>query len=239
MRVWICNVFLASMALGIGAAVGQEKEIAKLDRTITKEPRYESKTPWYCLLLFGPEAKARVWLVLDGDKLYVDRNGNGDLTEPGECVTRASGDDNFRVPELGLKVGKNKYSKLRVNWRPDGVSSAGHHLHVTVQIDDHDQYATVFAKADKPATATLIHFDGPLKPYFQIGPFKRQEHFTRGKEHELAVSLVTTYSGVEWVQVSHEKGVPSDVHPVVEIAFPGKAPNAKPITTTVQLKHRC
>ncbi len=26
------------------------------------------------------------WLVRDGDTLYVDRNGNGDLTEPGEKV---------------------------------------------------------------------------------------------------------------------------------------------------------
>jgi hypothetical protein len=36
--------------------------------------------------VFGPEAKTRVWLVLDGDTLYVDRNGNSDLTEPGEKV---------------------------------------------------------------------------------------------------------------------------------------------------------
>jgi hypothetical protein len=95
------------------------------------------------------------------------------------------------------------------------------------------------AKAESPANATLIHFDGPLKPFFQIEPFKRQGHFTRGKEHMLGVSLVTTYSGVEWVQVSHEKGVPGDVHPVVEIAFPCKTPDAKLPTLKVQLKHRC
>lgn len=56
----------------------------KLDRTIGKEPAYASKNPRYCLLVFGPEAKFRVWLVVDGDFLYVDGNGNGDLTEPGE-----------------------------------------------------------------------------------------------------------------------------------------------------------
>ena len=33
-----------------------------------------------------PQAKARVWLVLDGDILYVDRNGNGDLTDEGEKI---------------------------------------------------------------------------------------------------------------------------------------------------------
>src|SRR5262249_30707918 len=53
------------------------------DRTIAREPAYASKAPKYCLLVYGPEERARVWLVLDGDILYVDRNGNGDLTEEG------------------------------------------------------------------------------------------------------------------------------------------------------------
>src|SRR5262249_43889919 len=54
------------------------------DRTIAKEPAYRSKTPKYGLLVFGPEAKSRAWVVLDGDFLYVDRNCNGDMTEEGE-----------------------------------------------------------------------------------------------------------------------------------------------------------
>jgi hypothetical protein len=61
-------------------------DLGAIDRTIAREPAYKSKTPKYCLLVFGPEAKTRVWLVLDGDTLYVDRNGNGDLTEKGEMV---------------------------------------------------------------------------------------------------------------------------------------------------------
>src|SRR5262249_43349798 len=47
---------------------------------------YRSK-PKYCLLVFGPEADTRVWLVQDGDTLYVDRDGKGDLTKAGEKVT--------------------------------------------------------------------------------------------------------------------------------------------------------
>jgi hypothetical protein len=57
----------------------------KIDRAIRKEPAYKAK-PKYCLLVFGPRAKARAWLALDGDTLYVDRNGNGDLTETGALV---------------------------------------------------------------------------------------------------------------------------------------------------------
>lgn len=58
----------------------------KVERTIKKEPAYRSKAPRYGLLAFGPSPAERVWLVCDGDLIYVDRNGNGDLTEPGEKV---------------------------------------------------------------------------------------------------------------------------------------------------------
>jgi hypothetical protein len=67
------------------AAPAMAADLSKIDRAIAKEPKYQSK-PKYCLLVFGPEAKAKVWLVLDGDVLYVDRNGNGDLTEEGKRV---------------------------------------------------------------------------------------------------------------------------------------------------------
>jgi hypothetical protein len=59
-------------------------DLAKIDRTIAREPAYQSKAPTYGLLVFGPQANSRAWVVLDGDSLYVDRNCNGDLTEEGE-----------------------------------------------------------------------------------------------------------------------------------------------------------
>ncbi len=60
-------------------------DLSNVDRSIHKEPAYNAK-PKYCLLVFGPEARTRVWLVLDGDVLYIDRNGTGDLTEAGKRV---------------------------------------------------------------------------------------------------------------------------------------------------------
>jgi hypothetical protein len=61
-------------------------DLTNIDRSISKEPTYQTKAPKYCLLVFGLDAKYRVWLVLDGGTLYVDRNGNGDLTEPGKST---------------------------------------------------------------------------------------------------------------------------------------------------------
>lgn len=56
--------------------------IAKL----VKEPKYNG-TPGYAVLKFGQKTPHFVWLVHDGETLYLDTNGNGDLTEVGEKFT--------------------------------------------------------------------------------------------------------------------------------------------------------
>ena len=93
-------------AMPTAAAAGDPP---KPDRTLGKQPDYQTKAPRYGLLVFGPEGKDRVWLVQDGDALYVDRNGNGDLTDPGEKVaadkpkpgqTREEGEFSFEVGDL-------------------------------------------------------------------------------------------------------------------------------------------
>jgi hypothetical protein len=78
--------------LALSAVSARAADLTTVDRKIAKEPAYQTKAPKYCLLVFGPEAKTRVWLVQDGDSLYVDKNGNGDLTEPGEKVAAKKGD---------------------------------------------------------------------------------------------------------------------------------------------------
>src|SRR5262245_25190662 len=72
------------LVVGHTAVTTWGADLTKIDRTIAKEPAYQSKSPSYGLLVFGPEAKSRAWVVLDGDVLYVDRNCNGDLTEEGK-----------------------------------------------------------------------------------------------------------------------------------------------------------
>src|ERR1044072_4019914 len=61
-------------------------DLRTIDRTILKEPAYRTAQPKYCLAVFGPKAEARVWMVLDGDTLFVDRNGNRHLTEAADKV---------------------------------------------------------------------------------------------------------------------------------------------------------
>jgi hypothetical protein len=108
-----CRHFLnVAWLLSGSAAFGAD--LSRIERTLAREPAYRLK-PRYCLLVFGPEAKTRIWLVQDGDTLYVDRNGNGDLTEPGKKVSpdnREEGADDgvftFKIGEIhdGQRVHK-------------------------------------------------------------------------------------------------------------------------------------
>jgi hypothetical protein len=114
-------VFLSLPLLLLTGASLAAQDLSKLDRRIAKEPVYQTKHPKYCLLVFGPEAKHRVWLVHDGDTLYVDRNGNGDLTEPGKKVMARKGE--FTDPKRGIydfaggdiQEGSLIHKKLRLN----------------------------------------------------------------------------------------------------------------------------
>lgn len=77
--------------------MAEAADLAKIDRKIAKEPKYEGQ-PLYALMVFGKDASPRVLMVLNGNTLCVDPNGNGDLTETeanrsrmrrcGKCVRR-------------------------------------------------------------------------------------------------------------------------------------------------------
>src|SRR5215207_6276525 len=115
-------------------------DLTKVDRTLKKEPVYLSNSPRYGLLVFGPMAETRVLLVLDlgepWDKdsskniLYVDCNGDGDLTGPDERVactlrrqeTRVSFSPEpsvtysplFEVGDIFESDGKTRHTGLKV-----------------------------------------------------------------------------------------------------------------------------
>ncbi len=116
----ISHWIAAFACMSISAASTWAHDLTKIERKITQEPAYTSK-PKYCLLVFGPNAETRVWLVLDGNVLYVDRNANGDLTEDGERVTAKksdgtnAADGNLWFEAGDVRAGKLTHKNLSVN----------------------------------------------------------------------------------------------------------------------------
>jgi hypothetical protein len=101
-------------ALVLFSAPATAADLSKIDRTIKKEPTYKTK-PKYCLLLFGPEAKTRAWLVLDGDVLFIDRWADGDLTHP---------EDRLKIHRVSQDPANSLSSETRVflDINPQGAS---------------------------------------------------------------------------------------------------------------------
>jgi hypothetical protein len=161
--------------LGVFSVSGTD--LTKIDRRIGKEPVYQTKAPKYCMLVFGPEAKTRVWLVLDGDVLYVDRNATGDLTQPSNrCPPlKKTGDGHgqdwtqeWNVGEITEPDGTGHELKL---WQ---AASRGESTRSCVLLLGKRRQAAGGSPelkfADRPEDAPVIHFAGPLTMYLAGQP---------------------------------------------------------------------
>jgi hypothetical protein len=205
---------------------------------LTAEPAYRSGKPKYCLLVFGPDAATRVWLVADGPLLYADRNGNGDLTDKGE-VKRAltwggEGGTLFEFGNLTQFGGEKVQLSVAVGERPearDGVSiSVGGEPFQSV-VDG----GRPFRFADRPQHAPVVHFNGPLRTL----PLEGQKLFRGKGPQDLTVRLGTPVRGADAFAAVFTGAVPADVCPVAEVAFPNRTQGGPPVRVTAALTERC
>jgi hypothetical protein len=194
------------------------------------------------LLALGPKAETRVWLVLDGDVFYIDRNGNGDLTEPTERVpiehkTREADDDGqafFTTPLFEEEVTDRRgRRRLDVSF---GHSADYRQAGCTVVVRE-GQLPRIgeAVLADRPQHAAVLHLDGPLSLRLAEpeGP-----PLVRGKGPKDLCVCVGTFGRNAAVLVQN-KAVPADAHPLAEIEFPSKQPGGKPVHVKVLLDGRC
>jgi hypothetical protein len=231
------------------AIVACAADLGKIDRSIKKEPTYKGK-PSYCLLLFGPAAEKRIWVVRDGDILYVDRNGNGDLTDEGEriqgkrgAVTRSEA-PRQRIQFLVEGITGAKGEKLGFVYEYYEDRTIGDFLFLyedfriePIQLTGKQVQGVTgeFDFSQKREKCPVYHFQGPLT-FRRVG----QTKFVRGQETEdLIVRIGTAGFGKESFAKIETDCVPKDVHPKAEIVFPGKSASDAPIKRTITLKNRC
>jgi hypothetical protein len=138
-------------------------DLSRIPRSLAKEPAYHA-APRYCLLALGAAAASRVWLALDGTELYVDRNRNGVLTDPGEKVTAKDGV--FSIGSLVEADGKSRYTEVSLGLDRQYPSGDGKflvkpfELHATVRGQYEMAAEPIFSP--KKADAPIVHFGGPL-----------------------------------------------------------------------------
>jgi hypothetical protein len=226
---------LAAFGLLLAGALAQATDLSKIDRSIGKEPAYKHK-PGYCLLVFGPKAETRVWLVKDGETLYLDRTGSGDLTQLGARIDRKSGE---AIGAIVGRDGKTKYVVRHCNLTRLGDKDQKPFCHVSIDIDGAYRQYSFVGFGDRPQDAPVVHFDGPLT----LEVADSNVVLARGeKATDLNVYVVTRGHGERLgstVLVDYNLGIPEDLKPVVEVEFPAKEPGGKPVRAKYVLKERC
>jgi hypothetical protein len=197
--------------------------------------------------VFGKEAKTRIWLVLDGDILYADKNGNGDLTEEGERIRPTPFRDipisvpqqpppterDFGIGEVVERGGgsRNTVVKLTQSVYP-ALKMELYTVHVLIE-GKYEQTAAI-PFGGSPKTAPVAYFHGPLSMNF-YGDFPTR--FEAGATHNLSLAVGTQGRGT--FAVIEYKPIPAGVYPVAEFEFPNKKPGGPPRKVRLRLAHRC
>jgi hypothetical protein len=262
-------VFL--LAVLAAQPAGRAADLTRIERRTQKEPAYQTKSPAYCLLALGPEAKTRVWLVYDdaADLLYVDRNGDGNLTDPGEVVQAQSQktstfDDlqtkvvRFEVGQLNEPGGQRRHANVVVEMqvfrgrtKEFVIPAAKVSMDTNGNLRQEAGFGK-FAFAPRPDQAPILHFNGPLTVFLALEPH-RQIDVTRGQLNparaevrhlagypvDFRVNIGTPGFGDDAWVKLTTDGPPADVHPVVEIEFPSPKDPEQPIRQRYELKERC
>jgi hypothetical protein len=239
------HALLAPLWVAASCSLGWAVDYSKADRTIKAEPVYQSKSPRYALLVFGPQAKLRVWVATDGETIYVDRNSDGDLTEKGKRFPTVADCKNI---ELADPDGKTRYVITGISAFKE-EASATTHLMVSVDIKgpiSYRQYCDA-AMADSPAKAPIAHFHGPLT----MGPrtinwkLPPKLALVSGEKPADLPGTVGTMNAEYgcWVVVrSHNsKGgaFAKDVFPVVDVEFAPKTPGSAAVKKRYPLGEFC
>jgi hypothetical protein len=259
---------LSLLLLALAPATVAASDLSKVDRMIAKEPAYQTKDVRYCLLVFGPDAKTRVWLVQDGETLYVDRNANGDLTEPGKRVSLKEKGDQYRWFEAGdIKDGPLTLTGLSVSQRrltEKEVASAKEFARLTagwaqawtwtVQLsaeraadDTRPLPRKISYAANGDGLGYLVFADRPRDaPAIHInGPWTLglqdfKQRLIVGRKSQLQIGVGTPGIGPgTFAYVMYPGTMPADVYPLADVAFPARAPGGTPTTKHYNLTDRC
>jgi hypothetical protein len=264
MSRWPLAVFLAAILLPAGMAA----DLSKVDRNIRKEPKYAGK-PQYGLIVFGSELSDRLWLVRDGDVLYADRNGNGDLTEPQKRIVADKDGSDLAFHVGSVRIGKLEHRDVRVgafklSRFDDAIKS--YPASKAALKKDKDAYAMmVRAEVAAPGfrgegddgrlfVMARLDSDGPLffgdtpadAPVVNFGgPFaihseSERPALYRNIVHDLMLSVGTPGLGSgTFAHVAYEQLIPKGAYVVVDAEFPPAKAGSPPIKQHFDLKERC
>jgi hypothetical protein len=211
------------------------------DRPITKEPTYQS-TPKYSLIAIGAHGEAKVWMVEDGKRLFVDKNANGDLTDDGSPIQPSKvrnldakrWDFEYALDAIRPANGARHTNFVLRRWNyNDPQDSYGLSLSVDGQMPMYAGWFGTFWSTNRE-TAPVIHFAGPFKPTL----LRRKEFVLGEKGERLSLGFFRAGSGPGAESRLSIDALPSFVIPKLNIEWP-TANGGAPMKKSYDLTQRC
>jgi len=247
--------FAIAITLGCAMSFAQKARastnaVNHFDRTIGKEPAYQS-TPKYSLLTFGDGGgEVKVWMVEDGRRLFVDKNANGDLTDDGPPIEPSKyrnldgnhydftggsrWDFEYALDAITPTNGTRHTDFILRRWNyHDKTDNYGLSLSVNGKMPMYAGWFGTFWSA-KPETAPVIHFGGPFTP-----KLLRRKEFPIGESKErLSLCFINPGSSRGADSLLSIDALPPAVVPALNIEWPTPAGHA-PLRTSHKLTERC
>jgi hypothetical protein len=248
LNYWTAGIVASIVSLSV--AVTWAIDLEAIDRTIAREPKFES-TPRYCLLVFGADASSRVWLVEDGKRLYIDRNANGDLTDDGEPIAATEErelhttdlktnepttlhDWDYEAGDLKMPSGE-EHTKLKVMRWQFGKQPVQHGilLHLNGKVPQYSGWGHVFVET--PEKAPIMYFGGD----YNAIPLRNKSLVIDKPPSRFSVGFFSPGVGESSSTRISIEALPKDVVPQCEIEWPSADKPGETFRTTVPLVNRC
>jgi hypothetical protein len=209
-----------------------------------------------------------VWLVLDGETLYVDRNANGDLTEPGEKVVArqlgqgdllsfSAGDiSDGKLVHKGLSLDFQDLAKFAENdaeikeLHTKEPKVLGCMLFLNVAIpgwkgpgpDGRITHLIALRDANGFLQFAARPQQAPIIHFggqWQITLYAKQK-LTIGRETDLILAMGTPGQGPGTTAfVAYDGVIPEKAYSKVTITYPPTQPGQPPLKELYELKKRC
>jgi hypothetical protein len=215
--------------------------VSHSDRTIIKEPTYQS-TPKYSLLTLGNSGEVKVWMVEDGKRLFVDKNANGDMTDDGPPIEPSNArkldadrwDFEYLLAAITPSNGSQHTNFVLRRWNyGEKEDSYGLSLSVNGEMPMYAGWFGTFWSTNREA-APVMHFGGPLTP-----KLLRRKDFTIGEtQQRLSLCFLNPGSGTGAESRLSIDALPRFVVPKLNIEWPTAGGSAA-LRTSHQLIQRC
>ena len=234
---------------------GCQSEPSQLAHLVS-EPPYE-QPPEYFVLAFGNHPGR--WLIVDGCHLYFDKNGNGNLQEPGEHFEgRQEPGQNlsyftrerrqFDLGEVeGFKTLEVTIGTYNRNFEPKDPSSEelkreleripARFATIRASRDDQDYEFVQTVPSLDPSGVRVLSFSGAKSLGFLdvTGP----PVLDRRQAVELQLSVGTPGHG-PWTLVRHSYyGLPEEARPSATVTFPPARPGAESVVREIRFEGKC